>query len=116
MAGSLFDRLTRGDEGARMSEDESIRLQALPDYGLPDLNDLTLSRAELILETCRAVKKCIQRYEPRLTDVEVSHQALAESLFAMGFRIAALKVGSDGTTAPWQWSISLNGDKVRGGV
>ena len=70
MAGSLFDRLTRGDEGARMSEDESIRLhllrlltarqgsvQALPDYGLPDLNDLTLSRAELILETCRAVKK-----------------------------------------------------------
>ena len=129
MAGSLFDRLTRGDEGARMSEDESIRLhllrlltarqgsvQALPDYGLPDLNDLTLSRAELILETCRAVKKCIQRYEPRLTDVEVSHQALAESLFAMGFRIAALQVGSDGTTAPWQWSISLNGDKVRGGV
>lgn len=129
MAGSLFDRLTRGDEGARMSEDESIRLhllrlltarqgsvQALPDYGLPDLNDLTLSRAELILETCRAVKKCIQRYEPRLTDVEVSHQALPESLFAMGFRIAALKVNSDGTTAPWQWSISLNGDKVRGGV
>ena len=48
--------------------------------------------------------------------MEVSHQALAESLFAMGFRIAALKVGSDGTTAPWQWSISLNGDKVRGGV
>ena len=129
MAGSLFDRLTRGDEGARMSEDESIRLhllhlltarqgsvQALPDYGLPDLNDLTLSRAELILETCRAVKKCIQRYEPRLTDVEVSHQALPESLFAMGFRIAALKVESDGTTAPWQWSISLNGDKMRGGV
>ena len=29
MAGSLFDRLTRGDEGARMSEDESIRLHLL---------------------------------------------------------------------------------------
>ena len=77
MAGSLFDRLTRGDEGARMSEDESIRLhllrlltarqgsvQALPDYGLPDLNDLTLSRAELILETCRAVKNAFNAMSP----------------------------------------------------
>ena len=29
MPGSLFDRMTRGEEGARMSEDESIRLHLL---------------------------------------------------------------------------------------
>ena len=129
MPGSLFDRLTRGGEGARMSDDESIRLhllrlltarqgsvQALPDYGLPDLNDLTLARAELVTETCRAVKACIRRYEPRLTEVEVSHQPLPESLFAMGFRIRALKLGEDGGMSPWQWDITLNGDNVRGRV
>lgn len=129
MPGSLFDRMTRGEEGARMSEDESIRLhllrlltarqgsvQALPDYGLPDLNDLTLSRAELISETCRAVQACIRRYEPRLTEVRVVPQSLSESLFAMGFRITALKRDPDGKTSPWQWDIAMNGDKVRSGV
>lgn len=129
MPGSLFDRMTRGEEGARMSEDESIRLhllrlltarqgsvQALPDYGLPDLNDLTLSRAELISETCSAVQACIRRYEPRLTEVRVIPQSLSESLFAMGFRITALKRAPDGKTSPWQWDIAMNGDKVRSGV
>lgn len=126
MAGSLFDRLTQGEAGTRMSEDESIRrhlmrlftarqgsVTALPDYGLPDLNDLTLSRAEIINETCRAVSACIAAYEPRLTEVRVVHQPRREAAFSLDFRISALRREPGGGTSPWQWSLSIEGDKVR---
>jgi len=128
MAGSLFDRLTRGEAGTRLGEDESIRLhllrmliarqgsvQALPDYGLPDINDLTLSRAELLQNTCLAIKQCIERYEPRLTEVEVHHLPSAglQSAFTMGFHIKALILDAQGGLTPWQWNLSLDGDKVR---
>ena len=78
MAGSLFEKLTLGQPGMGMSEDESIRhnlsrvlgtrqgaVQALPDYGLPDLNDLTLSRSELQNMLSSAIERLIIHYEPR---------------------------------------------------
>lgn len=127
MAGSLFDRLVRGDAGAHMDEDESIRLhllrmlttrqgavQALPDYGLPDLNDLSLSRAEVIRQCCLAIEGCIEKYEPRLCGVIVSHTPLDEGQFAMGFRIEAVRLCSDGSQVPWRWSVTMDGAQVRG--
>jgi len=127
MAGSLFDRLTCGESGARMDDDESIRhhilrmftarqgsVQALPEYGLPDINDLTLSRADLISETAEAIKRCIEAYEPRLTMVDVRYYALPESTFTLGFQISAMKYDADGQLSPWQWDISLNRETVQG--
>jgi len=125
--GSLFDRLTRGEAGLRMDEDESIRLhllrmlttrqgavQALPDYGLPDLNDLSLSRAEVIRQCCTAIEKCITGYEPRLRGAKVASAPLEDGLLHMAFRIEAIREGSDGTQVPWRWSIVMDGDQVRG--
>jgi type VI secretion system protein len=129
MEGSLFDRITSGRTGTRMDEDESIRLhlvrmfiarqgsvQALPDYGLPDINDLTLSRAELIHETCAAIQKCIAQYEPRLTGVTVTHLPSTDpaSAFTMELRITAMKRGMHGVLTPWDCSLALDGNKVRG--
>lgn len=127
MAGSLFERITLGEAGARMDEDDSIRsnlvrmftarqgsVQAAPDYGLPDLNDLTLSRAELIQENCKAIRDCIARYEPRLSEAEVEHIELEDMHFTQGFRISALKRDSLGRLVPWHWTITMDGEKVRG--
>ncbi len=127
MAGSLYERLTLGEAGMAMDEDESIRsnilrmfiarqgsVQALPDYGLPDLNDLTLSRADLIKETCIGIEGCIRRYEPRLINVEVTHQALPESTFAVGLHITALKYDTQGRLQPWHWDLVLDRDQLRG--
>jgi type VI secretion system protein len=111
-----------------MDEGESIRLhllrmltarqgsvQALPDYGLPDINDLTLSRAELLQITCQAIKQCVERCEPRLTAVEVHHLPLEDmqSAFTMGFHIKALILDAEGGLTPWQWNLSLDRDNVR---
>ena len=125
MAGSLFDRLTRGEEGARMDEDESIRLhllrllttrqgavQSLPDYGLPDLNDLTLSRAELIAQTCAGIEECVRQYEPRLSEVEVTPALDEEMPFTMGIHIQAVKIGVDGSKEPWQWNLNMDGNRI----
>lgn len=124
MAGSLFERLTLGEAGMRMDEDSSIRahlmrmltsrqgsVQTLPDYGLPDLNDLTLSRSELELECAKAIEDCIERYEPRLCDVQVSPAKLDDAPFTMAFSISAMKKSDDGALSPWQWVMSMDSGK-----
>ncbi|MDL2274717.1 type VI secretion system baseplate subunit TssE [Desulfosarcina sp. OttesenSCG-928-G10] len=127
MPGSLFERLTLGEAANEMDEDTSIRqhllrmfiarqgsVQALPDYGLPDINDLTLSRAELIREICDGIKTCINRYEPRLLDVNVSYRPLPDDTFMLGVHISAMKYDAHGRLQPWQWEFSLDRDKMRG--
>lgn len=129
MEGSLFDRITRGLAEPPVDEDESIRLhlirmftarqgsvQSIPDYGLPDLNDLTLSRAELINETCMAIQKCIEKYEPRLSCVKVTHLPSGDpsTAFAIEVRITAIKLGIHGTNNLWDYGLFLDGNKVRG--
>jgi type VI secretion system protein len=109
-----------------MDEDESIRrhllrmfiarqgsVQALPDYGLPDINDLSLSRADLIKDTCAALKTCINLYEPRLVNADVAHQPLPDSPFIIGFHISAMKYDAQGHLRPWEWEITFEGDKMR---
>ena len=127
MGGSLFERLTLGEASAYIDEDESIRnnltrmltarqgsVQAAPDYGLPDLNDLTLSRAELILENCAAIKNCIDAYEPRLREADVRHVELEGMHFTQGFHITALKRDRTGRFVPWSWTFTVDGKKLRG--
>jgi type VI secretion system protein len=126
VAGSLFDRLTKGKDGMRMDDDESIRMhllrmlttrqgavQCLPDYGLPDLNDLTVSRAEAIRQCCICLSQSIEQYEPRLIGVEVHHIPLNDQ-FTMAFQIKAMRVSDTGDYIPWHWSVSLEGGRVRG--
>ncbi len=127
MAGSLFERLTGANAACGLEEDDSIRnhllrmfiarqgsVQSLPDYGLPDLNDLTLSRTDLINATCKGIKECITAYEPRLVNVEVTHSPLPDSTFSMGLHITAEALDEYGNTRPWHWDVRLEGDKLRG--
>lgn len=126
MGGSLFDRLVRGGQGAAMDEDESIRLsllrmlttrqgsvQAIPDYGLPDLNDLSLSISEIVKQSGAAIEACIEKYEPRLSGVAVRCEQIPRNVLAMQFSISAKKREENGQIVPWNWSIRMNGDKIQ---
>lgn len=126
MAGSLFERLTLGQEEAVPNEDVSIRnnlsrilgmhqgaVQALPDCGLPDFNDLRMSRSELQMALCTAIEHNILCYEPRLCKPSVtSLPQSADAPFTMFFSIQATKVGPNGKT-PWTWDVSIDGGKLR---
>ena len=109
-----------------MDDDESIRMhllrmlttrqgavQALPDYGLPDLNDLSLSRAEVVLQCCAAIEECIAKYEPRLAGARVRYAPLDDGLFAMGFQIEGMRVEAGGSLVPWSWSVVMDGEQFR---
>jgi type VI secretion system protein len=119
--------MTLGGAGVLLDGDESIRqhlrrllttrqgsVQALPDYGLPDLNDLNMSRSELTQACCRAIEHCITLYEPRLTQPVVQPLPGSEKApFTMLFSIVASKVAEDGGLSPWRWTVILNGEKIK---
>ena len=127
MAGSLFEKLVLGRQGAEMDEDESIRcnlsrvlgarqgaVQALPDYGLPDINDLTLSRSELQSMLSSAIEQLVVRYEPRLRNPRVMSLPMREeSPFTLLFSIQAERIRRDGRLEPWTWTISVDEGKCR---
>lgn len=87
--GSLFERLG-GDTAERVVLDaESAAMasvaahlskmlstragsvQTLPDYGLPDLNDMRLSLHDALQQARSAIERFIEAYEPRLNGVRV---------------------------------------------
>jgi len=92
---SLLQRVALGDEGANGSLDvgvEKIRhsvqlnlqnmfnvrqgsVPTLPDYGLPDFNDLDISSgyATAVTSIRKAIKVALDSYEPRLSRVKVRH-------------------------------------------
>ncbi|MEH6366892.1 MAG: type VI secretion system baseplate subunit TssE, partial [Pseudomonas marincola] len=46
-------------------------VQTLPDYGLPDLNDMRLSLHDSLKQARREIERFIEAYEPRLSNVHV---------------------------------------------
>ncbi|WP_462382858.1 type VI secretion system baseplate subunit TssE [Pseudomonas sp. Marseille-QA0892] len=87
--GSLFERLG-GDTADRMTLDAETSamasvaahlskmlstragsVQTLPDYGLPDLNDMRLSLHDALQQARSAIERFIEAYEPRLSGVRV---------------------------------------------
>ncbi|WP_024646494.1 type VI secretion system baseplate subunit TssE [Pseudomonas syringae] len=87
--GSLFERLAGHkahsglDNEGRLMTSIAVHLsnmlgtragsvKMLPDYGLPDLNDMNLSLHETLKQSRAAIEKVIRTYEPRLVDVYVS--------------------------------------------
>ncbi|UQZ90378.1 type VI secretion system baseplate subunit TssE [Deltaproteobacteria bacterium Smac51] len=122
MPGSLFERLTSPPDAAEIDEDESIRrhiermltarrgsVQALPDYGLPDLNDLSYSKSDLLAECCRFIAESLENYEPRLTRVKVEPQAGMDDPLTLAFTINAFKTDEHGNLIPWNWTVPLGG-------
>ncbi|MFJ7313497.1 type VI secretion system baseplate subunit TssE [Pseudomonas sp. NPDC098747] len=88
--GSLFERLcgetdkrlgwSREDAAmasvaahlAKMLSTRAGSVQTLPDYGLPDLNDMNLSLHDSLSQARLAIEQFIEAYEPRLNQVRVT--------------------------------------------
>lgn len=74
--------------------------QALPDYGLPALTDLTVGSGDYVVRVQQAIRTAIERYEPRLRRVQVSaiesDARESERARALGFRIDAVLVSDSG--------------------
>lgn len=56
---------------AKMLSTRAGSVQTLPDYGLPDLNDMQLSLHDALNQARNAIERFIEAYEPRLSGVRV---------------------------------------------
>ena len=83
-------------------------VQTLPDYGLPDLNDMRLSLHESLSQARFLIERFIESYEPRLSNVRVTALPRDQDPLSLSFVIeGALKV--EGTLHPVVFSGRLNG-------
>ncbi|WP_185267967.1 type VI secretion system baseplate subunit TssE [Halopseudomonas xiamenensis] len=124
--GSLFERLA-GETGqrrslaqtdavaasvsrhlARMLSTRAGSVQTLPDYGLPDLNDMRLSVHDALQQARSAIEGFIERHEPRLHGVRVIALPRHHDPLCLAFAIeGTLEV--DGQRQKIRFAASLDG-------
>lgn len=124
--GSLFERLNNGvaqaprqspeadltasvaGHLAKMLSTRAGSVQTLPDYGLPDLNDMRLSLHDALSQSRQAIERFIELYEPRLSKVQVTSLPHDQHHLSLSFRIDGL-LEVEGAKRPVQFAASLDG-------
>jgi len=124
--GSLFERLA-GEAGqrsdlaqpdavaasvsrhlTRMLSTRAGSVQTLPDYGLPDLNDMRLSVHDALQQARTAIERFIERHEPRLHGVRVTALPRKHDPLCLAFAIEGI-VDAGGQRRKINFSASLDG-------
>lgn len=117
---SLFERLERpathpaggvASVAAHLGKMLSIRagsVQTLPDYGLPDLNDMNRSLHESLSQSRLLIERFIRAYEPRLKHVRVTALPRDHDPLAQAFAIEAT-LTVDGVKQPVVFTARLCG-------
>jgi type VI secretion system protein len=75
---------------AKMLSTRAGSVQTLPDYGLPDLNDMRLSLHDSLQQARTAIERFIEAYEPRLTQVRVLNLPRDHDPLSLAFAIEGL--------------------------
>ncbi len=63
-------------------------VSALPDYGMPDFNDLVYEFPDAIYQLQMAIKTFLLKYEPRLDDVLVSYVPDSSQPLQLKYRVS----------------------------
>lgn len=93
---------------AKMLSTRAGSVQTLPDYGLPDLNDMRLSLHDSLQQARIAIERFIEAYEPRLSDVRVISLPRDNNPLSLAFAIEGLLEG-DGFKRQVSFSARLDG-------
>jgi type VI secretion system protein len=83
-------------------------VQTLPDYGLPDLNDMNRSLHESLSQSRLLIERFIRAYEPRLKHVRVTALPRDHDPLAQAFAIEAT-LTVDGVKQPVVFTARLCG-------
>lgn len=93
---------------AKMLSTRAGSVQTLPDYGLPDFNDMRLSLHDALTQARKAIQGFVAAYEPRLTNVSVSALPHDHAPLSLAFSIDAL-LDIDGLRRPVSFAARLDG-------
>ncbi|MCU1718961.1 type VI secretion system baseplate subunit TssE [Pseudomonas sp. 5P_3.1_Bac2] len=93
---------------AKMLSTRAGSVQTLPDYGLPDLNDMRLSLHDSLQQARIAIERFIEAYEPRLSEVRVISLPRDNNPLQLTFAIEGL-LQVDGLRRHVSFAASLDG-------
>ena len=92
----------------RMLSTRAGSVQTLPDYGLPDLNDMRVSLHTALSQARQSIETFIEQYEPRLTQVRVVSLPHDRHPLRLSFAIEAL-LEVEGLRRQVSFSAQLDG-------
>lgn len=75
--------------------------EAAPDYGLPALSDMIIGVGDHVRRVQEAIRHTINRYEPRLRGVRVTHLEDEGGAQKLVFRIEGMLVSRSGDQRVW---------------
>ena len=78
--------------------------EALPDYGLPALNDLTIGSGDYVHRVEESIRVAVEKYEPRLRRVRVS-RVMDEERQTLSFRVDAVLISESGEHRVWYETV-----------
>ena len=70
--------------------------EAMPDYGLPAMTDLTIGSGDYVQRVQEAVRVAIEKYEPRLRRVRVTRADDEDSAHRLVFHVDAVLMSQTG--------------------
>ena len=92
IVGSIMRHLTK------MLNVRQGSVKILPDYGIPDLNDMIGAFPSGLVELRQAIKATLENYEPRLSNVQVNYIRDEDDRLSMKFEINAQLIVGDKPT------------------
>ncbi|WP_413111691.1 type VI secretion system baseplate subunit TssE [Thaumasiovibrio sp. DFM-14] len=60
------------------------------EYGLPDFNDVLSEKSNLVHEVRISIKRCVERYEPRLSNVSVTYTENPDDILLLRFAVSGV--------------------------
>ena len=88
--------------------------EALPDYGIPALTDMTISSGDYVQVMQSAIATAIEKYEPRLRRVRVTQvidEDRPKTKQTLAFRVDGTMISQSGQHRVWyETSIAGNGE------
>ncbi len=101
------DRRSREDSGRiidsvmthlqRILNTRQGSVQIADDFGLPDFTDLIDNYPESIMDLERSIRRMVQKYEPRLTSIQVNFIPQEDEKLSLDFQITAELRAGDAT-------------------
>lgn len=81
-----------------------------PDYGLPAISEMVHSFPDAASALARALLYTIEKYEPRLTQVQVRHVASERGDLMVRFEVTA-KLAGAGESGPLRFKTSIDANR-----
>lgn len=83
---------------------------AQPDLGMPSPSEITQASPDAINLVMRNLRACIEKYEPRLSGIDIAHVEAGDEVLTLRFQVTArLAVSRDGRTISFDTVVDPGG-------